>query len=119
MKVVIDTNVLISGVFFGGMPSRVLETWRDGKIDHGATASLMATFRSGSPDEASDHVAELLEKGIAPQSVIDGLFVGSSELMLRQAGIPALHAVTTTNAIGSPAMSYFETRTSTGKTTPS
>jgi predicted nucleic acid-binding protein len=33
MKVVVDTNVLISGVFFGGMPSRVLGAWRDGKID--------------------------------------------------------------------------------------
>lgn len=77
----------------------IRDDWRDGKIDHGATASLMATFRSGSPDEASDHLAELLEKGIAPQSVVDGLFAGSAELMLRQAGIPALHAVTTTNAM--------------------
>jgi putative PIN family toxin of toxin-antitoxin system len=33
MKVVIDTNVLISGVFFGGLPHRVLEGWRDGLFD--------------------------------------------------------------------------------------
>lgn len=33
MKVVVDTNVVVSGVFFGGMPSRVLEAWRDGRVD--------------------------------------------------------------------------------------
>jgi uncharacterized protein len=32
MKVVIDTNVLVSGVFFVGVPFRVLEAWRDGRI---------------------------------------------------------------------------------------
>ena len=33
MRIVIDTNVLVSGVFFGGAPSRVLQSWRDG-ISH-------------------------------------------------------------------------------------
>jgi len=33
MRVVVEANVLVSGVFFGGMPSRVLEAWRDGKFD--------------------------------------------------------------------------------------
>jgi len=33
MKVVVDTNVLISGVFFSGTPHRVLEAWRDGRIE--------------------------------------------------------------------------------------
>lgn len=32
MKVVIDTNVLVSGVFFGGLPGRILEAWRDSKL---------------------------------------------------------------------------------------
>lgn len=27
MKVVLDTNVLISGIFFGGLPRRVLDAW--------------------------------------------------------------------------------------------
>ncbi|MBN2438971.1 MAG: putative toxin-antitoxin system toxin component, PIN family [Deltaproteobacteria bacterium] len=32
MKVVLDTNVFISGVFFGGPPYQILNAWRDGKI---------------------------------------------------------------------------------------
>ena len=27
MKVVLDTNVLISGIFFGGLPRAVLDAW--------------------------------------------------------------------------------------------
>lgn len=33
MKVVLDTNVFVSGVFFGGIPGRVLEAWRDGRAE--------------------------------------------------------------------------------------
>ena len=33
MKVVIDTNVLISGTFFSGIPSEILEAWRKGEIE--------------------------------------------------------------------------------------
>jgi len=32
VKVVLDTNVFVSGVFFGGPPHKILEAWRDGKI---------------------------------------------------------------------------------------
>jgi len=45
MKVVVDTNVLISGVFFGGMPSRVLEAWRDGKIDLVVSPDIVEEYR--------------------------------------------------------------------------
>ncbi len=33
MRVVVDTNVIISGVFFTGVPSLILDAWRDGLID--------------------------------------------------------------------------------------
>ena len=33
MKVLIDTNVLISGIFFSGPPFEILKAWRDGSID--------------------------------------------------------------------------------------
>jgi len=42
---------------------------------------------------------ELLNRGIAPQSIWDALLVGAGELLMRQPGIVALHAVTTTNAM--------------------
>lgn len=32
MKVVLDTNVLVSGVFFGGQPGKILSAWRDDKV---------------------------------------------------------------------------------------
>ena len=32
MKIILDTNVFISGVFFGGPPRQILNAWRDGKI---------------------------------------------------------------------------------------
>ena len=32
MKVVLDTNVFISGVFFSGPPYQILKAWRDAKI---------------------------------------------------------------------------------------
>lgn len=33
MRVVVDTNVFVSGVFFGGLPGDVLSAWRDGLIE--------------------------------------------------------------------------------------
>jgi putative PIN family toxin of toxin-antitoxin system len=33
LRAVVDTNVLISGLFFGGWPYRVLEGWRDGRVE--------------------------------------------------------------------------------------
>lgn len=33
MKAIVDTNVFISGIFFSGPSSKVLEGWRDGKIE--------------------------------------------------------------------------------------
>ena len=32
MRVIINTNVLISGIFFGGPPAKILEAWRGGEL---------------------------------------------------------------------------------------
>ena len=32
MKIVLDTNVLISGIFFTGPPYQILKAWRDNKL---------------------------------------------------------------------------------------
>jgi uncharacterized protein len=32
VRIVLDTNVFISGVFFSGPPYKILEAWRDGRI---------------------------------------------------------------------------------------
>jgi hypothetical protein len=35
MRVVLDTNVLISALFFAGLPSRILAAWIDERFDDG------------------------------------------------------------------------------------
>jgi putative PIN family toxin of toxin-antitoxin system len=32
VRVVLDTNVFISGIFFSGPPHRILEAWKDGRL---------------------------------------------------------------------------------------
>ena len=32
MKIVLDTNVFVSGIFFGGPPGKILEAWHDGRV---------------------------------------------------------------------------------------
>jgi hypothetical protein len=41
----------------------------------------------------------MLGRGVAPQSIYDALLLGAGELLLRQPGIVALHAMTTSNAM--------------------
>jgi hypothetical protein len=41
----------------------------------------------------------MVNDGINPQSIFDALLVGAGELLMRQPGIVALHAVTATNAL--------------------
>lgn len=33
MRIVLDTNVFISGVFFSGPPCQILDAWQDGKVN--------------------------------------------------------------------------------------
>ena len=32
MRVIVDTNVFISGIFWPGPPSRIMDLWADGKL---------------------------------------------------------------------------------------
>jgi putative PIN family toxin of toxin-antitoxin system len=45
MKVVLDTNVLVSGVFFSGPPRQILEAWRDGRIELVASLEILEEYR--------------------------------------------------------------------------
>lgn len=78
---------------------KIRPEWLSGKIDDQATEALVQTFRAGEPNEACDQVVELLNRGVAAQSVWDALQTAAAELVLCQPGIVALHAVTTTNAL--------------------
>jgi hypothetical protein len=81
------------------LAKKIRPEWQDGKIDGGATGELLETMRTASNQEASEAVVELLNRGVAPQSVWDALHAAAGELLMRQPGIVALHAVTTTNAL--------------------
>ncbi len=73
--------------------------WTEGRIDAGATTEMLNVLRTGSDEDACTTVVDLINRGVAPQSVWDALFVGGGELLMRQPGIVALHAVTSTNAL--------------------
>jgi hypothetical protein len=83
----------------GELVKKIREGWREGKLDEGATRSMIDTLRTGSAEAACDQVVELLNKEVSPQSIWDAIFVESGELLMRQPAIVALHSVTTTNAV--------------------
>ena len=55
MRVVVDTNVVISGTFFGGNPRRVVEAIVDGAVDASASAAIL--------EEYDDTVDAVVRKG--------------------------------------------------------
>lgn len=81
------------------LSGRLRKDWQSGRPDEAAAAQLLSTLRAGSEQQACEQVVELINRGVDPQSMWDGLFAGAAELLLRQPGIVALHAVTTTNAL--------------------
>ena len=44
MKIVLDTNVFISGIFFSGPPYRILEAWRDGQVRLVISPDILAEY---------------------------------------------------------------------------
>jgi len=73
--------------------------WEQGVLDEAATKDLISQFRSIDPQAAAQSAGALLQRGIAPQSVWDAVFLGAGELLMRQPGIVALHGLTTANAM--------------------
>ena len=45
MKVVVDTNVLVSGVLFGGVPARVLSAWTEGVLALVISPEILEEYR--------------------------------------------------------------------------
>jgi putative PIN family toxin of toxin-antitoxin system len=44
VKVVIDTNVFVSGVFFGGPPGSILEAWQNGRVQLVVSQEILAEY---------------------------------------------------------------------------
>jgi len=45
MRIVLDTNVLMSGIFFGGPPYRILQAWRDQRLQLAVCPEILAEYR--------------------------------------------------------------------------
>ncbi len=45
MRIVLDTNVFVSAVFFGGAPGRILEAWRDGRVQLVLSADILDEYQ--------------------------------------------------------------------------
>lgn len=64
MRVILDTNVVMSGVFFGGIPARILRAWRDALIQPVSSPEIFEEYR---------RVGQLLEAqypGVDPEPLL-------------------------------------------------
>jgi hypothetical protein len=73
--------------------------WLGGKPSADATRDLLAALRDGSDADVPEKIVKMLNEGVAPRSVWDGLFLGAGELLMRQPGIVGLHTLTSMNAL--------------------
>jgi putative PIN family toxin of toxin-antitoxin system len=55
LKVILDTNVFVSGIFFSGPPYRILEAWRDGKIRLVVSLEILEEYRRVGEILAENH----------------------------------------------------------------
>ena len=44
MRVILDSNVVMSGVFFGGVPGKILSAWRDRRVDLVLSPSILDEY---------------------------------------------------------------------------
>jgi uncharacterized protein len=45
VRVILDTNVFVSGAFFGGIPARILGAWRNSRIQPVLSAEIFEEYR--------------------------------------------------------------------------
>src|SRR2546430_16506272 len=77
---------------------KIRADWLDGKADTEALTGTLQVVRQGSAVDTSQKGIELLNRGVAPQSIWDALFNGAGELLMREPRIPSLHAGTCPDA---------------------
>jgi len=74
VKVVLDTNVFISGVFFGGPPYLILQAWRDGIIQLVISPEILDEYRRVGEILAEEHPCVDLEPMLEFVSQIADVF---------------------------------------------
>ena len=64
MKVVLDTNVFVSGVFFSGPPYQILRAWRDEKFDLIVSLDILEEYRHVGEELAAERPTINLEPAL-------------------------------------------------------
>jgi len=78
---------------------RIRPDWQRGRIAATATTEVLQALRTANPGDASELMVRLLNAGVDPSCLWDGLFLTAGELLMRQPGIVGVHCVTTANAL--------------------
>ena len=73
--------------------------WQIGRLDPGATRSLLQTIRQASSEAASAEAARMLNQGVAPGALWDAVVLSAGELMMSNPGIVSIHATTAANSL--------------------
>ncbi len=55
MKVILDTNVFVSGIFFTGPPFQILVAWREGKVQIVVSPDILEEYGRVGEILALDH----------------------------------------------------------------
>ncbi|MEZ6090240.1 MAG: hypothetical protein R3C05_19875 [Pirellulaceae bacterium] len=87
------------------------EGWLSASPKPVESATVVKELRSASPEQAADFVVELIQSGVHPESVYDGIMLAAAEMVSRQAAIVPLHAVTTSNAMRHLYRNVYDQRT--------
>jgi putative PIN family toxin of toxin-antitoxin system len=74
MKIVLDTNVLISGIYFSGSPGRILAAWRSRKIQLCASPEILEEYLNVAERLASRYA------GVEYEAIL-GLIVQNAHLV--------------------------------------
>ena len=74
MKVVLDTNVLISGIYFGGLPGKILEAWGARRFQLLVSTEILQEYLNVA-ERLADRYA-----GVEYESVL-GLIIQNAELV--------------------------------------
>lgn len=81
MRVIIDTNVLMSAIFFGGIPGRLLSSWTSGRFTLVLSPEILDEYRRVGLELVKRHpsVGESLEPILTLISM-NAVFIGAPPL---------------------------------------
>jgi hypothetical protein len=55
VKVVLDTNVVVSGIFFGGMPGRIMHAWAKGQLSLVLSPAILGEYQRVGAELGAQH----------------------------------------------------------------